>query len=149
MIQTPAAEDAEALERPAWHWLLVGAAFTLAVFLPLLPLSLWASARLFHLGADSGSGALLGALTVLLALAIAATSAGAVVGRFGLRATRATAPLSGALGGAMIVVLSLLGGRPVVFVVLVPAALLLLLTGAACAAIGARIGKRLRPRVSR
>ena len=35
VIQTPSGEDAEAAERPAWQWLLIGAAFVLAVFVPL------------------------------------------------------------------------------------------------------------------
>lgn len=146
VIQTPAGEDAEAAERPAWQWVLLGAAFLLAVFFPLallaVPLGVTLAGRVE--GAFAARAALT-ALPVLFAFSLAAGSAGAVIGRFGLRARHSTAPSAGALGAAVILLLTLARGGLGGIAVLVALSLLLLGAGAACAWFGARFGERRRP----
>jgi hypothetical protein len=89
--------------------------------------------------------AALTALPALLAFALAAWSAGAVIGRFGLRARSSTAPLAGALGAAVILLLTLARGGLGGVAVLLALSALLLGAGAACALFGARFGERRRP----
>lgn len=148
MIQTPAGEDAEAAERPAWHWVLLGAAFVMAVFFPLSMLAVPLGAGLSrHAGGAFAVRAALTALPVFAAFALAAWAAGAVVGRFALRATRHTAPLAGALGAAALLGLVLARGGFGGTAVLAAVSALLVGGGASLAWLGARFGKRRRPGV--
>ena len=150
VIQTPSGEDAEAAERPAWQWLLIGAAFVLAVFVPLsllaAPLGVMLARRVSQ--APLASAAISGA-PVLGAFLLSAWAAGAVVGRFGLRAKRHTAPLSGALGGAALLGLVLLRGGFGGLAPLLSVSFVLLGLGAGLAWLGARFGVRRRPGGSR
>jgi hypothetical protein len=146
VIQTPSGEDAEAAERPAWHWVLVGAGFVLAVFFPLSVLAVPLGVALSrHVEGAFALQAALTAVPVLAAFAFSAWVAGAVVGRFGLRAKGHTAPLAGAVGAAVILVLVSsrggLGGLAVLGLV----SALLLSTGVWFARLGARFGRRRRP----
>lgn len=146
MIQTASGEDAEAGERPAWQWLLLGAACELAVFFPLsvlaVPLGVGLSRRV---GGAAGVSALLVAAPVLFAFAFAAWAAGAIIGRFALLATRRTAALAGTLGAVVILLLvSLRGGLGGALALALVSALLFAL-GASFAELGARFGKRRRP----
>jgi tRNA-(ms[2]io[6]A)-hydroxylase len=157
VIQTPAGEDAEAAERPGWQWLLIGAAFELAIFLPLsllsLPFGVWLARRSGapedgRVGEHSPElAALLTGLPVLVAFALAAWAAGAVVGRFGLRAGPRTAPLAGALGALLLLLLALGRGGLGSFALLAALTAVLLAAGAGCAWLGARFGQRRRPGV--
>lgn len=150
MIQTPGGEDAEAAERPGWHWVPIGAAFVLAVFFPLSVLAVPLGVALArHAAGAFAAGALLTAAPVLAAFGVAAWAAGAVVGRFGLRAKRRTAPLSGALGAAALLGLVLLRGGLGGVAPLLAVSALLLGSGAGFAWLGARFGARRRPGVVR
>jgi hypothetical protein len=146
VIQTPAGEDAEAAQRPAWQWLLIGAGFVLAVFVPLAllaaPLGVALARRIV---AGPALSAVLAGAPVLAAFLLAAWAAGAVVGRFGLRAKRPTAALSGALGGSVLLGLVLLRGGFGGLAALISVSLVLLGSGAGLAWLGAGFGLRRRP----
>jgi tRNA-(ms[2]io[6]A)-hydroxylase len=119
VIQSKAPEDAAAEERPAWHWTLIGAGFVLTIWIPLALIALWLSR---HLGAvfapmhdpeafadamataSTARRLLLGAATLgplALSYAVATVSAGALVGRFGGRASRREAALAGLLAASV------------------------------------------------
>ena len=74
VIQTPPSEDAEAHARSPWKWVLIGAGFTITLWLPLATLAAWLESRVL----------------MMLSFIIAATVAGVLVGKFGLRATART-----------------------------------------------------------
>lgn len=146
VIQTPEGEDAEAAERPGWHWLLVGAAFAQAIFLPLSLLSLPLGVRLARrVEGSPGLAALLTGLPVFAAFALAAWAAGAVVGRFGLRAKPHTAPSAGALAALVLVLLVLTRGGAGSLPLLAALSAVMLGAGAGFAQLGARFGVRRRP----
>jgi hypothetical protein len=149
VIQTSVGEDAEAAERPGWQWVLIGGAFVWAVFFPLSMLAVPLGVRLVRPEAQSFAvNALLAALPVLAVFALSAWAAGAVVGRFGLRAKRWAAPSAGALGAAAILALALLRGGLGGSVALIAMSVLLIGTGALFARLGARFGERRRPGVA-
>jgi len=130
VVQMPEGPDAEAEARPAWQWLLIAAVWLVVLFLPLSMLALWFGRPLPGL---------------LLACALSAWAAGAVVGRFGARAKRATAPLGAALGAVILIGIAALG-RAAPLVILAGALIILASVGASLAELGARYGRRLRTR---
>lgn len=147
VIQTPASEDAPALERSGSAWLLIGAAFTVVSFLPLSLVALWLGGRMARAFAASQSAALLwAAAPVVLAYAIAAGGAGVMIGRFGLRAGRAIAAGAGALAGTCLVLFSLWKGQSS-WPLALGAACVFIGGGAVFTLLGARIGKKRRPRL--
>ena len=115
VIQSKAPEDAAAEERPAWHWIPIGAGFVLTIWIPLALIALWLSQKLGALIAPTGDPEafasamaaasatqrlLLGLATLgplVLSYAVATLSAGALVGRFGGKAGRREASLAGLL----------------------------------------------------
>jgi hypothetical protein len=107
VIQTPAADDAAAASRPAWHWVLIGSGFLVTLFLPLVLLGSAVARSRFA----EGLGALptLTAVAAGVSLALAAALAGYLVARFGSGGTRVTA-LAGGLGAFELWCLVLLGG---------------------------------------
>ncbi len=128
MIQTPPSEDAEALERPAWQWVLIGGGFTVTLWLPLATLAAWAENRGL----------------VALSFIIAATLSGLLVGRFGPRARLGHVALAGAVGGAIGFGLALLGGGALPWPLAVAALASLLGCGAAFALLGGYLIRRRR-----
>jgi hypothetical protein len=78
-------------ERPAWHWIVLGAAATLLVWLLLASL---VNAVL------RGASPLVALVANALALAASAALAGAMIGRFGTKAGVAHATAGGALTAA-------------------------------------------------
>lgn len=147
VIQSQGGEDAEAAERPAWHWLLLGALFVLVVFLPTSMVGLWFGATLARGAAGSaGLGAFLAGAPVLLAFAFAAWAAGAVIGRFALRATPRTAPAAASLASVALLALFVARDSAFGWPLLTAMASLLVLAGASLAWAGARFGRRLRQR---
>lgn len=130
VLQTPPSEDAEAQARSPWQWVLIGAGFTITLWLPLATLGAWMESR---------------ALAVLSFL-IAATSAGVLVGRFGLRTKLAHVALSGLGGGLIGFVLAALGGALDSWLLALVVFLALAGCGAAFAAVGGLLGRRLRGR---
>jgi hypothetical protein len=113
VIQSKAPEDAAAEERPAWHWILIGAGFVLTIWIPLALIALWISRQLGALlapthdqeafaramaTASTATRLLLAVATLgplALSYAFATVSAGALVGRFGGRAGRREGALAG------------------------------------------------------
>jgi hypothetical protein len=147
VIQTPSGEDAEAAERPAWHWLLLGALCTIVLFLPLATLSGAAAlplARALAQGPHDGLTLfVVGAGLPLAAFALASFASGAVLGRFGLRTTKWTAPLAAALAALVESLLTALSGRA--FGIALAALLGLATVGPLAAWFGARYGRKKRP----
>ena len=147
VLQTPPSEDAEAEARPAWKWVVIGAAFVVVVFLPLSVVGLWAGGQLARRVEGAAVRLVLSSLPVLGAYAIAAGSAGAFVGRFGRRAGTLAVGLSGASGGAILFALGALGGTLSPWTVAFGAAVALIGGGCLFALLGARLGRRwARPR---
>jgi hypothetical protein len=141
VLQTPkSGEDAEARARPAWQWVLITATLTLTSFLPLALLGTWAGSRI-ALGTSAQTGALWGALPVLAAFAIAAGFGGALLGRFSDRAGPRAATLGGALGGAFLFAIALLGRALSPWPVALAAGAVLVAGGGVFAALGARLGR--------
>jgi hypothetical protein len=147
VLQTSTGEDAEATSRPGLHWLVIAAAWVVTTFLPLSYVAMW-------LGNALGRTVLLGGLAIwlvvgllLLALGVAAWSAGAVVGRFGLRAKRFVAPVGAGSGGMLLVVITALGQRNTPLELLLALGVLLSLFAAVVAAWGASWGRKRRPKL--
>ncbi|MGC4090369.1 MAG: hypothetical protein QM756_21320 [Polyangiaceae bacterium] len=145
MIQTPPSEDAEAQQRSHLQWIFIGALFSVVSFLPMSLIGLWLGGRLARRFTSSQETALLAATApVLLAYAIAALGAGAVIGRFGLRARSWTAPAAGALGGTLLLGTSMAKGVGP-WPLLLAAALVFVVGGALWSTFGARLGRTRRP----
>jgi len=145
VINTPASADAEASARPRWQWVVLGGALALTTFLPLCMIGLWVGARLRgRFDASPGLAHLLGAAPILLAFAVAAWSAGVLVGRFGGRTTGRDGALGGVLGGSLLLLLAGLGGALRPASLAASAALVLLAAGALFGGLGARFGTRRR-----
>src|SRR5690606_9674156 len=124
VLQNTEPED----QRPAWHWLLIGAGFIVTVWLPLGMLGSWAGSRIVSswLGAAgsvrsqecqqyaAGAVRLLVVLSQSglswLAYALAGLIAGLRMGRFGTRAQVREAVGGGGVASAGLVVLAVLGG---------------------------------------
>ncbi|MCA9632205.1 MAG: hypothetical protein KC766_31345 [Myxococcales bacterium] len=152
VIQNQDPEDAAAEERSPRGWVMVGAMLGFTMWLPLLMIAQWISARWTLAVTADGAPAhdtllLIQLGPVLTSLMIATGGAGALVGRFGGRAGAGHAALSGltmALGvGALSV---LIGAFPSWLVALLGTAVLAAFaTGAAF--LGGRYGVRRRPKV--
>jgi hypothetical protein len=128
VIQTPPSEDAEALARPPWQWVLIGGGFTVTLWLPLATLAAWTHQRAL----------------IALSFIIAATLSGLLVGRFGPRARLGHVALAGALGGAIGFGLAILGGGAPPWPFALAAFVTLLGSGAAFAALGGYLMRRRR-----
>jgi hypothetical protein len=130
VIQTPASEDAEAHARSPWQWVLIGAGFTITLWLPLVTLAAWLESRVL----------------IVLSFIIAATLAGVLVGKFGLRARLGHVALAGLTGGVAGFGLAWLGGGVDSWLLALAGLSVLAATGAASAAAGGVLGRRLRGR---
>ena len=115
VIQQVEADDQAAAERPRWQWCLIGAGLTATIWVPLAAL------------------AALGAAPLLVCYGVSAAVAGALVGRFGGRARRPEAAVSGVLAAFLVTSVAALGGSGL-------SPLGILLAMAALAAIGASFG---------
>jgi hypothetical protein len=150
VIQQVEADDQAAAERPRWQWCLIGAGLTATIWVPLAalaaPLGVRLAARCLHISAaDVASGrvpvspdraallAALGAAPLLVCYGVSAAVAGALVGRFGGRARRPEAAVSGVLAAFLVTSVAALGGSGL-------STLGILLAMAALAAIGASFG---------
>ncbi|HET9954768.1 MAG TPA: hypothetical protein VFQ61_09690, partial [Polyangiaceae bacterium] len=135
VVQTAASEDAEAMARPAAHWVAIGVALMVALFLPLSMLGV----------AVAQAGFKAPAAGALFALSASSVGSGAVLGRFGLKLKAPGAALAGALGGAALLLLSRLGGNRVSGGLFLFEAGLLIGLGALFCFAGFRLGHRRRP----
>jgi tRNA-(ms[2]io[6]A)-hydroxylase len=146
-------------ERPAWHWAVIGAVFTLSTWAPLAMVASWAGARTARrmLGdalpdelaermktlTSHDRVVLWLALTAapLVAYALSCFAAGALVGRFGAKA----GPREAAVGGALAAVVG--AGLTVVvssFAAAMAGLLVLLPLGIGAGWMGGRLGLRRR-----
>jgi tRNA-(ms[2]io[6]A)-hydroxylase len=130
VIQTPPPEDAEASARSPWSWALIGAGFTVTLWLPLATLASWMQSRAL----------------IMLSFALAALLAGVLVGRFGLRAGLRHVALGGMAGGCIGFVLALLGGAVSSWTLAVTGLAVLAAAGASFSAAGGVLGRALRKR---
>jgi hypothetical protein len=133
VIQSKTSDDLVAEARPPWHWVLIGAGFSVTIWLPLSAVALWVSARLP-----------LGPLPILISFALACFAAGGLVGRFGGRSRAREAAAGGLLGATATWSLAALGGALTPWPVAV-ASLLVLAAGAVILSwLGGKLGVRLR-----
>ena len=158
VLQSSDTED----RRPSWHWLLIGAGFTITLWLPLAMLALWIGPRLALQLIEVPDGqsleqalavasrarqqmvAVVQALPLLLSFFLACFASATLVGRFGGAAGQREAMLANLLGSGVILCLAAASGGvtlPVGFGAGGFLALSSLIGGWG----GARVGKRLRP----
>ncbi len=142
MLQSKDAEDAAAEARPTWHWVVIGAGFVVTIWIPLAMIAL-AIGRM--LAGVLGGVALV--LSVWVSFSVACLAAGALVGRFGGRAGKRHAMLSGVAGAAGVWLLALFSGALSPWTVGLTSALILPATAAFFARWGGGFGERKRPRV--
>jgi hypothetical protein len=162
VIQTSAAEDEVAASRPRWHWVLIGAGLTVALWAPLVavatPLGLGIASHVLGLPAEGvaapdmgltpGQASLLGAsvaVPLLVAFAVAGFGAGALVGRFGGRAGRVQAGLGAALAGVLAASLGLVAKGGVSWASILASGIALVLVGTLGGWLGGSFGFRKRP----
>jgi len=142
-------------ERPAWHWAVIGAVFTLSTWAPLAMVASWAGARAVHRvfgdvppeelaermqTASSQDRLVLGlALTAapVVAYAFSCSAAGALVGRFGAKAGPREAAVGGALAAVVGAGLTLVGSS---FAASLAGLLVLLPLGLGAGWLGGRFG---------
>jgi hypothetical protein len=142
VIRDPA-DDPDAVHRPRSRWVLIGSAFTLVVWVPLVALTMPLGASLAsHVGslprADLAQGAgtpsLLSLLLVvappLLSFVPAAAASGALLARFGSGTDRGDAVKAGGLGGLLASILASVLGSGMPLVAAVSAFFLLSMAGA-------------------
>lgn len=124
VVQNEASEDSAAAARPPFQWMLIGGGLTVAIWAPLVALSLPIGARLaaraLHVEPhelpsamgrmsprENGAVALIAVLPAMVAFLVAAALAGALVGRFGGRAGPREAAFGGLFAAALVSLLSL------------------------------------------
>lgn len=140
-------QDSGDPERPRWHWLLIGAGFTVTLWLPLAMLALWSGGVLSTMVGLSGARAWMAeALPIVLSFVLACFASSVLVGRFGGRAGRPEAVLANLLGSVGIVaVVGLSDQLPLAHAVSV------LLVLSSCSLLsgwgGAALGIKLRPKI--
>jgi len=165
VIQDQASEDGAAAARPAWQWILIGVGFVLTIWVPLAIVALWVGRALgrsivdlddaaelarFRASADAGDIALYTLISVgpvLLSFVVACASAGALVGRFGGRASRREAILAGLFAAVTAFGIAALGGSLGAWPLAIGALVVLGVTGTLSSALGAAFGLRKRPRI--
>lgn len=147
VLQSKDAEDAAAEARPRWHWIAIGAGFVITLWIPLAMIALAVGRALADAAHDRVVAAFAVLLPVLSSLALACLAAGALVGRFGGRAGRREATLSGVLAALAAWLLAFGGGALTPWPVAVATAVVLPALAALFAAWGGRLGVRRRPRV--
>lgn len=123
----------EAPERPPWHYLAIGAGFTVTLWLPLAMVATWVGTRLV---------APLQPAPLMLSYFVACFASAVLVGRFGGKAGAREAILGNLLGSAVVVALVALAGVEVV--VALAAAAFLVVSSVLAGWTGARLGRRLR-----
>lgn len=150
VLQNQDPEDLAAEQRSPGNWVVVGALLAFTIWLPLLLVAQYVSAKWVLSLANQGDPDLarvaLAQLTpILLSLALANASAGALVGRFGGQARVLHAALAGALMASGVAGFTLLMGVFASLAGALPAVVVLLLTSTACAALGGWLGVKRRP----
>lgn len=152
----------ESEQRPPWHYVIIGAGFTLTIWLPLAAVATWLGSRLalMVLGAadqqaltpalDAASASqkawasVLQVLPLMLSFFLACLASAMLVGRFGGAAGTKQAILGNLSGSAVVLGLAALAG-PLAPPVAFAAAAFLGLASLGAGFLGARWGRRLRP----
>jgi hypothetical protein len=124
----------EAPQRPRWHYLAIGAGFTVTLWLPLAMVATWVGTRIV---------APLQPAPLMLSYILACFASAVLVGRFGGKAGEREAILGNLLGSAVVLALVALASAVEVVVVLAAGAFLVVSSVLAGWA-GARLGRRLR-----
>ena len=130
----------EGASRPPWHYLVIGAGFTITLWLPLAVVGTWAGALLNSWAPRS---AVLQVAPLMLTFLVACLASAVFVGRFGGKAGVREAILGNLLGSAVVLGLAGLGGGVGPGVAAAAGGFM----GAASALAGwagARLGRRLR-----
>ncbi len=151
----------DAPQRPPWHYLVIGAGFTVTLWLPLAIVATWVGSRLalwvFGAAAESdlpaavarasatqkGWAAVLQAAPLMLSFCLACFGSALLVGRFGGKAGVREAVLGNLFGSAVVLGLSLLAGG-VGGAVAAAAGAFMGASAALAGWAGARLGRRLR-----
>lgn len=130
----------DAPQRPPWHYLVIGAGFTVTLWMPLAMLASWLGSRLAQWAPGAGA---LQVVPLMLSFLLACFASAVLVGRFGGKAGVREAVLGNLLGSAVVLGLASLGGGVGIVLALAAGAFL-----ATCSALtgwaGARLGRRLR-----
>lgn len=124
----------DAPQRPPWHYVMIGAGFTVTLWLPLAMLATWVGARLV---------APYQAIPLMFSYFLACLASAALVGRFGGKAGVREAIFGNLLGSAVVVGLGALGSQLEAALALAASAFLVAISLFAGWA-GARLGRRLR-----
>ncbi len=154
--------DDEAARRPRWHYVLIGAGFTVTFWLPLAMLANWLGQALALRALDVDRAELAAqalaraseaqrrwafaaqALPLVLSFFLACLASSTLVGRFGADAGTRQSILGNLLASAVVVGLAALGGG-VSLVIGATTGTVLGLISLIAGLWGARLGKRLRP----
>lgn len=107
VIQEPTGEDAEAAARPAWHWVLIGAALLITIWMPFVVVALAIARKIASGGAP---GAIVAGLLAAATFSLASLAAGYLVARFGQRTQPRHAVFAGLLAATAIWLLVVLAG---------------------------------------
>jgi len=124
----------DAPQRPRWHYLVIGAGFTVTLWLPLATLATWVGARLV---------APFQPTPLMFSYFFACFASAVLVGRFGGKAGVREAILGNLLGSAVVVGLVALGSE-VEAAIAVAAGAFLVVSSIFAGWGGARLGRRLR-----
>ena len=159
VLQSSSSEDAA--QRPPWHYMIIGAGFTVTLWLPLAVVAMWVGSRLafwvFEVPneaalpaavatasvAQKSWAAALQALPLMLSFFLACFGSAVLVGRFGGKAGVREALVGNLIGSAVVLGLAALAGEVPLGVALA-AGIFLAASSALAGWTGARVGKRLR-----
>lgn len=159
VLQSSSSDDAT--QRPRWHYLIIGAGFTITLWLPLAVVAMWAGSRLalwvFDVpneaalpaavgtasAAQKSWAAALQALPLMLSFFLACFGSAVLVGRFGGKAGVREATGGNLIGSAVVLGLAAMAGE-VPLAVAAAAGVFLAVSSAFAGWAGARVGKRLR-----
>lgn len=145
--------------RPPWQWVLIGAGFSIALWVPLLAVCVGVRGRLVgktlaessaalsvQLSGMSAFDRLLWALSVLLPVLVpwvlACGFAGSLLGRFGSTTRPRHATYSGLVAAGVVLGLAALGGSLSSLLAFVASALVLSTSAAIASWSGAKLGRR-------
>jgi hypothetical protein len=149
LVKEPDAHE-EDVERPPWHWSIIGAIAVLIAWLLLGMLSQLILSRFYPWLGDplAAGGPVRGGLVASgsLSLVVAAFGGGVFVGRFGARAGSPQAAAAGALAVVPPWLLVAIGAPADAIPLLVVVLVVLAAVGAAFAYLGGRLGLRVRTR---
>jgi hypothetical protein len=138
VLQSSSEDDPQ---RPPWHYVFIGAGFTVTLWLPLAILATWVGSRLILWVPGVAA---LQAVPLMLSFWLACSASAVLVGRFGGKAGVREAVFGNLLGSAVVLGIAALAGG-VGIAVAMAATVFLAVSSALAGWVGARLGRRLRP----